>query len=99
MKLYPGNHVIVADCEQTTQSTLQLSYYKEVERDITPVIKIEDEFCQDKDTRIYPYQQFKIDNLLFLDENKKLHYISAEAPMANILNITGYIDNTYTLNK
>ena len=72
MKLYPGNHVIVADCEQTTQSTLQLSYYKEVERDIMPVIKIEDEFCQNKDTRIYPYQQFKIENLLFLDDNNKV---------------------------
>ena len=72
MRIYPGNHVIEADCEQTTQSTLQLSYFKKVERDITPVIKLEEEFCRKKETRIYPYQQFKSDSLLFLDDINKV---------------------------
>ena len=72
MRIYPGNHVIVADCEQTTQSTLQLGYFKEVEHDIVPVVKLEDNFCQKKDTRIYPYQQFKSNNFLFLDEDNNV---------------------------
>ena len=72
MRIYPGNHVVVADCEQTTQSTLQLGYFKEVEHDIVPVVKLEDNFCQKKDTRIYPYQQFKSNSFLFLDEDNNV---------------------------
>ena len=68
MIIYPGNHKIEADSEETTQSTLQLGYFREVDHNVNPRVKLEDDFCAQNKTLLYPYQQFKNKDILFRDK-------------------------------
>lgn len=68
MIIYPGNHKIEADSEQATQSTLQLGYFREVDHNVNPCVKLEDEFCAPSKTLLYPYQQFKNKDVFFRDK-------------------------------
>ena len=68
MIIYPGNHKIEADSEETTQSTLQLGYFREVDHNVNPRVKLEDDFCAPSKTLLYPYQQFKNKDILFRDK-------------------------------
>ena len=68
MIIYPGNHKIEADSEETTQSTLQLGYFREVDHNVNPRVKLEDDFCAPSKTLLYPYQQFKNKDILFKDK-------------------------------
>jgi hypothetical protein len=69
MKIYPGAHEIVST-EQATVNHIPLAYFKEVTEDVTPIIKIEKDFCHDSiEEIVYPYQQFNHDKVLFFDSN------------------------------
>jgi hypothetical protein len=69
MKIYPGAHEVVST-EQATVNHIPLAYFKEVTEEVTPIIKIENDFCHESSEEIvYPYQQFDHDSVLFFDEN------------------------------
>lgn len=71
MKIYPGNHQIVSS-EEVTMNHIPLSYFDEKESIFNPNIKINPSFCgKNINQRIYPFQSFDDDSILFFDKNRK----------------------------
>ena len=68
MKIYPGNHAIATDFKQATQSTIQLGYFKDTDRDVDLRVELDSDVAkniQRNGEAVYPFQKFDSNKVTF----------------------------------